>query len=179
MNKAITLLVVALFLSVVIAPAVRAEGLLSDIFNSIKGWFESSPLGNIFTSPVKRTEVIRLGFYPETYEFTPTDFVNVSTNTSGLSNFKGTISVDLKNKISTFKESGSTLLIRESIGEISIDGLKLASIDLKGMKLALFSGNWNETTENGSVTLNDFLGKGTIKEGYIEFEGNASRVNRG
>jgi hypothetical protein len=179
MNKAITLMFVVLFLSIVIAPAVRAEGLLSDIFNGIKKWFESSPLGNLFTAPVKRTEAIKLGFYPETFEFNAADFVNITTTTGEISNFKGTIAMDMKNKVSTLKESGSVLLIKEVIGTISIDGLKLNSLELNGMKLTLASGNWNETTENGSVTINDFLGKGMIKEGFIELEGNVSRISKG
>lgn len=179
MNRAITVILMVLFLSIIIAPAVRAEGLLSDIFGAIKNWFESSPLGNLFTAPVKRTEAIKLVFYPETFEFNAADFINITTATSEIANFKGTIAIDMKNKVSTFKESGSVLLIKEGMGAINIDGLKLNSLELKGMKLILSSGNWNETTENGSITINDFLGRGTIKEGLIELEGNVSRINKG
>lgn len=179
MNKAIPVILTVLLLSVIIAPAVRAEGLLSDIFDSIKNWFESSPLGNIFTAPVKRTETVKIGFYPETFEFSSADLVNITTATGEISNFKGTVSVDMKNNVSTFRESGSALLIKESIGSISIDGLKMSSLELSGMKLVLTSGNWNETTENGSVSVNDFLGRGTIKDGFIELEGNVSRINKG
>jgi hypothetical protein len=60
-----------------------------------------------------------------------------------------------------------------------VNGLKLTSLELKDMKLVLTTGNWNETTEKGSVSLNDFLGTGTIKDGLIEIEGNVSRVVKG
>ncbi len=170
----------ALILSVIIAaPGVRAEGLLSDIFDSIKKWFESSPLGNIFNAPVNRAEAVRLVFYPGVFEFNSADFINITTPSGSIANFKGSISVDMAGKTSTFAESGSSLLIRENLGAISIDNLKLSSLDLRGMKLILNSGNWNETAENGSVAIKDFLGRGTIKDGYIELEGNVSRIIRG
>jgi hypothetical protein len=135
--------------------------------------------GNIFTSPVKRTEVIRLGFYPETFEFSAAEFINVTTASGEISNFKGSVSVDMAGKVSTMREAGSSLLIRQSIGTISVDGLRLSSLDLRGMKLFITSGNWNETSENGSVAISDFLGKATISEGFIELEGNVSRISKG
>ena len=179
MKKAITFVMLVLFLSVSILPGVRAEGLLSDFFDMIKKWFESSPLGNLFTVPVKRVETIKLSFYPESFEFSAQDFINMSTTTSEVSNFKGGISIDMNNKAVTFTEAGSSLVMKETLGVINVYGMKLSALELKGMKLALSSGNWNETTENGSVTINDFLGTGVIKEGVIELEGNVSRVVKG
>ncbi|MEE9323225.1 MAG: hypothetical protein V3U72_01645 [Candidatus Aenigmarchaeota archaeon] len=177
MKRAITIILVVLFLSImVITPTARAEGLLSDFFNMIKKWFESSPLGNLFSMPVKRIETIKMSFYPESFEFSMDDFVNISTGTGEISNFKGHMSIDMGNKILVLKEAGSSLSIKETIGEINVEGLKIGSLELKGMKLVLASGNWNETTENGSVTIKDFLGRGLIKEGAIELEGNVSKV---
>ena len=179
MKKAMAIILVGLLLSLSVVPGARAEGLLSDFFNMIKKWFESSPLGNIFTSPVKRVEMIKLSFYPESFEFTTPYFINITTSTSEILNFKGNVNIDVKNKFVALKESGTSLSLKEAIGQVNIDGLKLTSLELKGMKLSLASGNWNETTENGSVTVNDFLGKGTIKEGVIELEGNVSRIIKG
>ncbi len=179
MKRVVAVLIVALLLSITMAQGVRAEGLLSDFFGMIKSWFESSPLGNIFNAPVKRTETIKLGFYPESFEFNAAEPVNMSTNSSEISNFKGSVSVDMKNKVVVMQETGTSLLIKESLGTISVNGLKLTSLELKDMKLVLTTGNWNETTEKGSVSLNDFLGTGTIKDGLIEIEGNVSRVVKG
>lgn len=176
MKKIITVVLVVLLLSVIVAQPVRAEGLLSDFFEMIKKWFESSPLGNLFSMPVKRIEMIKLSFHPESFEFDSNDFVNISTNTSEVLNFKGNIGIDMGNKILVLKESGSTLSIKETLGTINIEGLKLNSLELKDMKLALTSGNWNETTENGSVTIKDFLGNAVVKEGVIELEGNVSKL---
>ena len=58
-------------------------------------------------------------------------------------------------------------------------GMKLGSLELKNMKLVLTSGNWNETTENGSVTIKDFLGNVVVKDGIIELEGNVSKMIKG
>ena len=179
MRRMLAISLLVLFLSLSIAPAVRAEGLLSDFFNMIKGWFESSPLGNIFNAPVKRAETIKLTFYPDNFEINAADFINITTPTSEISNFKGTVSIDMKGKTFVMKEAGTQLYVKETIGIIYVDGLKLTSLDLQGMKLSLSSGNWNETTENGSVTLNDFLGRGKINEDRIELEGNVSRLVRG
>jgi hypothetical protein len=145
----------------------------------IKKWFDSSPLGNLFTAPVKRSEVIKLSFYPETFEFSTTDLINITTATSEIGNFKGAASVDMKNKILYFKEAGSSLVIKEAIGAVNIEGMKISSLELKDMKLSLVSGNWNETTESGSISINDFLGRAVIKDGYIEIEGNVSRMVKG
>ena len=179
MKKAITFVMLVLFLSVSILPSVRAEGLLSDFFDMIKRWFESSPLGNLFTVPVKRIETIKLSFYPETFEFSAQDFINISTSASEISNFKGGVSIDMASKAVILTEAGSSLVVKETLGVVNVYGMKLSALELKGMKLALSSGNWNETTENGSVTINDFLGTGIIKEGVIELEGNVSRVIKG
>lgn len=180
MKRAVAVLLVVLLLSIYVPGVVRAEGgLLSDFFGMIKKWFESSPLGNIFNAPVKRIETIKLGFYPESFDFNAAEPVNMSTNSSEISNFKGSVSVDMKNKVVVMQETGTGLMIKESLGMISVNGLKLTSLELKDMKLVLTTGNWNETTEKGSVSLNDFLGTGTIKDGLIEIEGNVSRVVKG
>ena len=178
MAIAFVFLVLSIALVAMAKPA-RAEGLLSDFFGMIKGWFDSSPLGNLFTAPVKRSEAIKLIFYPETFEFNSADPINITTATGEIGNFKGTASVDMKNKISYFREAGSSLIITENIGTLDISELKISSLELKGMKMVLTSGNWNEATESGTVSINDFLGKATIKDNYIELEGNVSRVVKG
>jgi hypothetical protein len=165
-----------LFATVLTAQEARAEGLLSDFFNMIKKWFESSPLGNIFSMPVKRIEEIKLVFYPESFVLNVNDFVNLSTNTSEISNFKGSIEIDMRNNLLVMKEEGSSLSVKERLGVINIKDLKIGSLDIKETKLALISGNWNETTENGSIVITDFLGNALVREGSVELEGNVSKI---
>lgn len=155
---------------------VRAEGLLSDFFEMIGKWFESSPLGNLFAMPVKRMDILKMSFYPVTFDFDVSDPVNISSKSTEVVNFKGGMNVDMENKVMALTESGSGLLIREAIGEITVNEMKIGSLKLSEMKLVIRSGNWNETTENGSVTIKDFLGTVIIKDGLIEMEGNASKI---
>ncbi|MEM5871820.1 MAG: hypothetical protein QW051_03030 [Candidatus Aenigmatarchaeota archaeon] len=170
---------IAVLISYTVIESVRAEGLLSNFFEMIKRWFEASPLGNIFTTPVKRTEAIELIFYPQVFEFDAKDALNFTSENLEIENFKGNVNINMENKIITLKESGSSLLIKEKFGTVNIDGIKINLLELKNMRLTLISGNWNETTENGTLMLNDFLGSGTIKEGLIELKGNVSRIVKG
>ena len=176
MKRVAALVLIALFVTAAMAKPARAEGLLSDFFSMLKKWFESSPLGNLFSMPVKRMEAIELTFYPDVFELVAEEFVNVSTESSEIENFRGVLSLDTGTKTLTMKESGTPLFIKQSTGTINVYGLKLASMELRNMKLVLTSGNWNETTENGSLVIKDFLGNALIKEGMIKLVGNVSRV---
>lgn len=176
MKRGLTVLLAVLIFSFTFIPSARAEGMLSDIFDMVKNWFESSPLGNIFSTPVKRVEPIRMSFYPEDFEFSTEDDVSIKTESTEISGFRGSIEVDMTENTMLLMESGSSLHIKEKIGEVNIIDLKIGSLEIKEMKLVLVSGNWNETTENGSVTIKDFLGDVRIGEGVIELEGNVSRL---
>jgi len=177
MKRIIAVVLVGMFLaSAVLVQPVRAEGLLSDFFDTIKRWFESSPFGNLFSTPIKRMETLTLSFYPEDFEFDITEPVNMSTENTEISNFKGTINIDMNNKLMLLSETDTSLKIKENIGTIGIHGLKINSLELKDLKLVIRSGNWNETTENGTVTIKDFLGTCLVRDGVIELEGNVSKV---
>lgn len=176
MKRVIAIGLVFLFLLSLTAQSVRAEGLLSDFFDMIKKWFESSPLGNLFAMPVKRIEVIKLSFYPETFEFNIEDFVNITLGGNEISNFKGNLEIDMENKRVVLKEAGSSLSVKGVVGDVNVRGIKIGSLELKNMKLVLASGNWNETAENGSITIKDFLGDMMLKEGVIELDGNVSKI---
>ena len=176
MKRLIAVGLVFLFLLTLTAQSVRAEGLLSDFFDMIKKWFESSPLGNLFSMPVKRVEMIKLSFYPKTFEFNIEDFVNITLGGNEISNFKGNLEIDMGNKTMFLKEAGSSLSVKGSVGDVNVKGIKIGSLELNEMKLVLVSGNWNETSENGSIIIKDFLGDIMLKEGVIELDGNVSKI---
>jgi hypothetical protein len=159
-------------------PSVSAQGFLSDIFEKIKQWFESSPFGNIFAQPVKRMEEIDLTFYPENFSLSLNTFVNITSNSTKISNFKGDLLVS--NGYLELKEFGSSLTLEQRIDDLlEIHGLGITNLELKNMKLHMISGNWNETSENGSVKIFDFLGKGIIRKDMVELIGNVSKVIKG
>ncbi|NIP40199.1 MAG: hypothetical protein GTN39_01615 [Candidatus Aenigmarchaeota archaeon] len=181
MNKTHQRMIVV-FLFVIIGTSVLASGvsagLLSDIFDNIKKWFESSPLGGLFSRPVKRMAEIDLTFYPKNFVLNPESVVNVTSNSTRVSNFKGEIEVNLEGGVALLKESNSPLIIEERIGNVEIHGMSLGSLELKNTKLSMVSGNWTETTESGSLKIYDFLGKALLKTDSIELIGNVSKVSK-
>jgi hypothetical protein len=174
--------VVVVFLFLIIGMSIFSSGvsagLLSDLFDNIKKWFESSPLGGLFARPVKRMTEIDLTFYPKDFVLNPESVVNVTSNCTKVSNFNGGISLDLEGDLAVLKESNSQLTIEEKLGEIEIHGLTIGSLELKGMKLSMVSGNWTETTDSGSLKMYDFLGRGVITSDSIELIGNVSKVSK-
>jgi hypothetical protein len=155
-----------------------SAGLLSDIFDSIREWFESSPLGGLFARPVKRMAEIDLTFYPETFLLRPESMVNITSDSTGIFGFNGEMDVSIAEDFVLMKESNSQLTVKERLGEIEISGLVISSLELNGMKLNMVSGNWTETTDSGSLKMYDFLGRGIITSDSIELVGNVSKVSK-
>lgn len=174
--------IIVVFLFLVIGTSIFASGvsagLLSDIFDNIKKWFESSPLGGLFSTPVKRMAEIDLTFYPKTFVLKPESMVNMTSDSTKVSNFNGEIQVNLEGGFALLKESDSQLVIEERIGNVEIHGMSLGSLELKSTKLSMVSGNWTETTESGSLKIYDFLGKCLLKADSIELIGNVSRISK-
>ncbi len=175
MKRVLIFMVTLLIVTSILPTHARAEGLLSDFFKMIKRWFESSPLGNIFSMPVKRIEEIKLVFYPKNFTIAANNYVNITSNTTEIINFKGKVYMDMANKYMLLS-SNSPLKIKQKLGEIRMSGVNIGSMEISNMKLVLMSGNWNETTENGSLTIKDFLGECIIKTDHIELHGNASKI---
>lgn len=173
---------IIIFVFVIIGTSIMASGvsagLLSDLLDNIGRWFESSPLGGLFSRPVKRMVEMNLTFYPEGFTFSPESMVNVTSDSTKVSNFNGNIEVDLKNDIVLLKVSNSGMTIEERIETIEIHGLSFSNLELSSMKLSMVSGNWTEMTKSGSLKVYDFLGEGTITPEYIQLVGNVSKVSK-
>lgn len=177
--KTIGVILLVSLLSFSLLPTnVAAEGFLSDILDRIREWFEMSPFGGIFTQPVKRTGEMRLTFYPETFSTKIGSHVNITSNTTGIWNFKGEMGIVMVNNMMVLKEEGTNLLIEQRIGDIVIENLEIPTLELTGMKLVLETGNWTQTSEDGSVNVKDFFGNAYIDRGVIRLEGNVSKLDR-
>jgi hypothetical protein len=174
--------IVVVFLFAVIGISIFSSsvsaGLLSDIFDSIREWFESSPLGGLFARPVKRMTEIDLTFYPETFVLKPESMVNITSGSTKIFGFNGEMEVSIEGGFALMKEINSQLTIEERLGEMEISGLALSSLELKGVKLSMVSGNWTETTDSGSLKMYDFLGRGIITSDSIELVGNVSKISK-
>ncbi len=177
--KIIGVIVIISLLSLSLLPVnASAEGFLSDIFDRIREWFEMSPFGGLFSQPVKRTEEVNLTFYPESFSAEIGSPVNITSNTTGIWNFKGEMGVVMARNLMVLREGGTELLIEQRIGDVRIENLKMPSLELTGMKLVLETGNWTQTSEDGSVTMKDFFGNAYIDRGVIRLEGNVSKLDR-
>ncbi|MBN2042827.1 MAG: hypothetical protein JW754_03395 [Candidatus Aenigmarchaeota archaeon] len=175
-NVMIAVFISLLFVSLMTVN-VSAEGLLSDLFNKIKEWFESSPFGGLFSQPVKSMEMIDLTFYPEFFSGNAEDPVNITSETTKIYNFRG--GMEIGNNGLTLKESGTGLSVEHTGDSFDINGLRISSLELSGMKLSMVSGNWNETSENGTVRISDFLGNFFYRNGSVELVGNVSKITKG
>ena len=60
-----------------------------------------------------------------------------------------------------------------------IEGLSIADLSLTSMRIELISGEWNETSQNGSVSIQEFLGTALVTMDGIELDGNVSRLVKG
>ncbi len=168
---------VSFLLLSVTAVDVSAEGLLSDVFNKIREWFDSSPFGGIFSQPVKRVEEIDMTFYPESFEKELQSPVNITSVSTNVYNFRGTIGISGRQV--SLRESGTALAVECESESFDITGLEIPKLELENMRLMMISGNWNETTENGTVELTDFLGKAFVRNGSIELVGKVSKIIKG
>ncbi len=156
---------------------VSAEGLLSDIFDKLKDWFDSSPFGGLFSQPVKSTEAIDITFYPETFSGESEQPINITSETTNLYNFKGKI--DIAGNVLRMKETGTSLSIEHTGNSFNIHDFRIKSLELNNMRLSMVSGNWNETSENGSIKISDFFGKFFYRNGSVELVGNVSKITKG
>ena len=171
--------VVLLLSSTILVTSVSGEGFLSDILENIKKWFESSPFGNILSAPVKSTEEVVLVFNSDGFALEIPTPVNITTNTSRIINFKGMLKVDNEEGKAIFTQSGSSLSVEESIAGITINNLMLDALELNSREVHIMSGNWNETSQNGSVEMKDFVGRAILTHSTIKLQGNVSKISKG
>ncbi len=177
-KKTIPLLfIVLLLISSILSTTVSADSIFSDIINKVKGWFEQSPFAGFFSGPVKRNQVVELHIHPKNFILTTESYVNITTNTSKISNFKGDIRIDFLENIVLFVEKDSKLTIKNVIDEINIDNFQTSKISMKNINLEIISGDW-ETKGNGSAVIHDFSGNAKIDMNGISLYGNASKVIR-
>lgn len=175
----VAVFVVLLLSSTVLVASVSGQGFFSDILDNIKKWFESSPFGNLLSSPVKSTEEVKLVFRSDELQLEISNPVNITANGSRVMNFRGTLEINKQDNTAMFRQTGSSLVFVQDIGNIRIEGLMLPALDLTNRELQIISGNWNETSQNGSVDIRDFTGVAIITPSQVELDGNVSKLSKG
>jgi len=76
------------------------------------------------------------------------------------------------------KQKNSDLVIQLKTENLTINNIRINEISLENTKLNLVSGNWNETSENGSIMIKNFVGKAFISRNKIEMTGNVSSLEK-
>lgn len=145
----------------------------SDLMNKIGEWLGSSPFGGFFSTPTAGTKEIDIVLYPANLSLKPDSSINVSTDAVTLTNFKGEINADFEDEVLIFRESGSSLTVETPLKRITIPDLQIKRLSFENIRFAVKP---NITGENGSIEIYDFLGRGTITVGTVEFQGNISRM---
>jgi hypothetical protein len=167
---------VSFLLATVLAAPQAKAGFFSDLVNGIKNWLGNSPLSGIFSSKPSNME-ISLTFYPGDFNLNYEDSINISSETAGIDNFRGTFEIKPSEGF-MLKQKNSDLVIQLKTENLTINNIRINEISLENTKLNLVSGNWNETSENGSIMIKNFVGKAFISRNKIEMTGNVSSLEK-
>ncbi|MBI4020139.1 MAG: hypothetical protein HY367_02300 [Candidatus Aenigmarchaeota archaeon] len=130
-------------------------------------------------------EEIAITFWPEgNHSLKSKEAVTVYSGGAVIYGFNGEITLDapgaaeLRQATVLLKEDGSPLHAAFATNTV-IDGLMLGKTGLAG-KISMASGNWNYTSENGSVTFSSFSGQALISpsSGIITLNGNVTGLDK-
>jgi len=163
-NKSLALIMVSFLLATVLAAPQAKAGFFSDLVNGI------------FSSKPSNME-ISLTFYPGDFNLNYEDSINISSETAGIDNFRGTFEIKPSEGF-MLKQKNSDLVIQLKTENLTINNIRINEISLENTKLNLVSGNWNETSENGSIMIKNFVGKAFISRNKIEMTGNVSSLEK-
>ena len=175
----LTVFIVLLALSTVLATSASAEDFWSGLIEGIQEWFRISPFGSMFETPAKDVSFVKITFYPENYTITPTDRFNIESAHFSVSDFKGVIIFDPSSGHAVFNhEDGSTKISGYLSDNISVTNLKIASFSLDNVHLDITTGNSTWTTEDGTADFVDFVGEVKFFADHLELYGNVTKINK-
>lgn len=166
----------ASFVALLVVSSVLLGGLgigdfFSDLINKVGEWLGSSPFGGFLSAPRAETKEINIVLYPPNISLAPDSTVNISTDAVTLTDFKGEINADFKDRTLVFRESGSSLVVETELKTLVIPNLRIKRMEFENL---IFDIKPDITGGNGSIEIHDFLGKGTITARGVEFQGNVS-----
>jgi len=164
-------IIALLVVSFILLEGFGATTFFSGTISSIGEWFGSSPFGSIVPGSEGRRVTIRL--YPENLTLEPEGEVEISTKTSTFTGFKGSINMNLEDRVMTLSEEGSTFRAMIPSSNVTISGFRLSRLSLEEAK---FDIEPDITTENGTINIRDFVGTCVTKADALELEGNVSAL---
>ncbi len=148
-------------------------GLLSGIIEKISSWFSGSPFGGFLEQPEARSSTVQVILYPDEFSLKPESSVDLSAGGTEVTGFSGTMGADFLNHTMTLSEEGSSLKVTLPMESIVLDGMRITSLSLAGMRFEIVP---NMTTDNGTLEMGNFLGRMEFKPDRIEMFGNVSML---
>ena len=158
---------------------------IGDFFTTVSEklgeWLGNSPFSGMFTTTkpvVTGPDTINVRIQPETFVLRPDQPINISFDNREITGFSGTITVNYTDNRIIFDESNSDLSMTMPLETIKIEGLAFRKLDITEMQMETEAGEWDFSTENGSIEIHDFFGTGEITPKAIEIKGNISKLVR-
>lgn len=144
----------------------------SDIMSQINEWMSGSPFGGMFSTTSPATKQISILISPSVLEFSPGPETIIFSGDHNITGFSGTVSADFSSGTAVLASSKSDLKISMP-AEISFQNLALGALTVEGARFTIPP---NMTIDNGTVTLKNFLGTGSITSEGLELQGNVSTL---
>jgi hypothetical protein len=161
-----------LIVSFILLEGFGATSIFSGTINSLGEWFGSSPFGGIVPDAGGKRVTIRL--YPTNITLEPDGEVDISTKTSTFTGFRGSININLEDRIMTLSEEGSKFKAMIPSNNVTISGFRLAKLSLEETK---FDIEPDITADNGTIEIKDFFGTCTTRADVLELQGNVSALS--
>ena len=159
-----------LVVSFVLMSGCGLDGLLSGAADSVGDWFGSSPFGGLLGGDSIRHVEVTL--CPDSIKLMPEDDVNISSPSANFSGFGGGLELSPDSAVLSDPASGFR-------AEIDPEGMSISGLELEKMDIAdvYFSIKPNITAENGSITIEGFLGNAMVEDSCLRLEGNVTGIS--
>ncbi len=153
---------------------------IKDMFLNSTGnlgdWLKGSPFNSFFATPEKGSSRVVIVLSADHLELGLETPVNITAGESSVTNFKGTVDIDLEENRTKLLPEGSDMVLNLKLDETVIREVSIPSLIFDEMDFVVQSEKTNITATNDKIEIYDFYGDITITD-VIELTGNVSKVN--
>ena len=127
--------------------------------------------------PGKFSGLLDLAVYPEgVFVIKPDSPIDITIESTSISDFLGEIRVDYLNKTVKFVDSRTPLKVDYQLSKVDLgSNLKLTKLSLVNTKLNITKDGWSKLLQNGTVEVEGFVGSGVINTDSFQIVGNVSK----
>jgi hypothetical protein len=170
---------------IVMASALATNSGVKDLFmNTTTGLGDStsgSPFDwftSLFSTPGKSAKPVSIMLMVDNITLSVDSPTNITSGGSGITNFKGTVSFDLKGNKTVFSPSGSEISIDLELESTAISGVRIPAMTIAGIDFIVTSESTNITGTDDDIEIHDFVGEVSVTDRVL-LTGNVSRVKDG